>query len=143
MNAAVAEMFHVEPRDKRVMNHMDGDTKLVHIRLEAWGHWSKSERLREYPQVTLLARVIEQGPMGASQSGRPPVTMPEAVAVTERAVLRCPQIDQRVLKVYYTEWAPVETMARKCSMRVKQFQNVLRRARWRVSGYIAGYEERL
>ena len=128
--------------DRRAMNHMDAETKLVHIRLEAWGNWNKGAEMKPYPEITLLGRVIEQGISGAAQGARPCISMPEQVQVTEMAVLRCPAVDQQVLREYYIKYAPVEIMARHCRMRIKQFQNVLKRARWRVGGYVVGYEER-
>jgi DNA-directed RNA polymerase specialized sigma24 family protein len=122
---------------------MDGETKLIHLRLEAWGEWSKSNpELRAFPEATLLHRVAECGPQGASQGSRPPVTMPEAVEVTELAINRLGEIDRKVVKAYYLDWAPVELLARRCHMRIKEFENVLKRARWRVGGYVSGYEER-
>ena len=38
------------------------------------------------------------------------------------------------------EWAPPEAMARALHMRLRMFHNVLKRARWRVSGYLAAIE---
>jgi hypothetical protein len=128
--------------DKRVMNNMDPDTKAVHLRLEAWGAWSRNSQPREYPAATVLARVIEQGPMGAAHSGQRLVDlMPQEVARTERAVLRLGQIDRKVVMAYYLDWAPVEMLAPRCRMRKREFENVLKRARWRISGFIAGMEE--
>lgn len=127
--------------DKRAMNHMDPETKMVHVRLEAWADWVRTELPREFPSITVLGRVIEQGALGAAQGTAAPINMPEAVAITEKAVLRLGQIDQKVIRAYYFNWAPVEMLARRVHMRRREFENVLRRARWRVSGYINALED--
>src|SRR6185312_11737607 len=108
--------------DARRLNHMDSQTKLVHARLEEWGKWTR-ESLRGWPPRTLLARLIEEGP-GAAQEGRPPVSLPPQVAVTDRAVAHLGAIDRRVIETYYLRWEPMEVMARRTGMRVRQFQNV-------------------
>lgn len=121
-------------------NRMDPDTKLVHERLEHWGRWAKDSEARAWPALTLLGRVVEQGGNAAGQQGRPPVSMPEAVAVVDAAVCRLGSIDRGVIQTYYLRWEPIEVMARRHQMRVRQFQNVLRRARWRILGFIDASE---
>lgn len=118
--------------DGRSYSRMDPDTRMVHSLLEQWGRWSYDSSLRAYPSVTLLGRVIECGANGASQQGRPPLEMPAAVAATDSAIAKLCQTDKRVIVVYYTREEPIEVCARKCRMRIRQFQNVLRRARWRL-----------
>lgn len=126
--------------DRRVMNSMDPETKLVHIRLEAWGRWCKSNpELRAFPEESWLHKWAKYGTDGATQSG-PPVVMPEAVEITERAVNKLGEIDRKVVKAYYLGWAPLEELARKVRMRPREFQNVLRRARFRVRCYVEAME---
>jgi hypothetical protein len=120
-------------RDKRVMSHMDPDTKAVHSRLEAWGAWAKDGEIRAWPASTILGRMIDQQATGASQSGRPPISMPDDIAAVDAAVCALNDIDKRAIRIYYLKWAPIEVHARLMHMRVRQFQNVLRRARWRLA----------
>ena len=134
--AAVAE---VVMRDVRA-NRMDTETRIVHERLEQWGRWAKDSEAKAWPEVTLLGRVMEQGPSGASQQGKPPVRIPDAIAVVDAAVCRLTGVDRSVIQTYYLRWEPIEVMARRHHMRVRQFQNVLRRARWRILGYIDAAE---
>lgn len=122
-----------DTRDKRVVNHMDPDTRAVHTRLEAWGAWARDAEVRAWPVSTLLGRMIDQQPTGAAQKGRPPVAMPDEIAATDAAVCTLGDIDKQAIRLYYIKWAPIEVHARKLSMRPRQFQNVLRRARWRLS----------
>lgn len=133
---AVAE---VVMRDVRA-NRMDTDTRIVHERLEQWGRWAKDSEATAWPKATLLGRVIEQGASGASQQGKPPVQIPDAVAVIDAAVCRLGTVDRSVIQTYYLRWEPIESMARRHRMGVRHFQNVLRRARWRILGYIDAHE---
>jgi hypothetical protein len=126
-------------RDKRTMNHMDSESKAAHIRLEQWGRETR-DSLNGYPPVTLLGRLIEQGPTGAGQTGRPPVALSELSAHADSCVAKLCQIDQRVLRYYYQHDEPMEALARKMSMRVRQAQNVLKRARWRFMAHLAVME---
>lgn len=135
-NGGRMPMLMITMRDKRTMNHMDGDTKLVHLRLEAWGEWAKQHESIGYPAITPIGRMMEYGPMGAAQEGRPPVSMPDEIAATDAAVARLGAIDRKAVTEYYTRWEAAEVIARRCGLRVRQFQSVLRRARWRLLGML-------
>lgn len=120
--------------DNRVRSRMSGDTLLTHMRLEAWGRWSR-DKLAPWPTRTVLGRMMDEGPGASHETTGGEI--PEAVQQTDRAVAHLGEVDRRVIRVYYTEWAPLEVMARRLKMRPRQFQAVLNRARWRVSGYLA------
>ena len=123
------------------MNHMDPDTKAVHIRLEAWGSWAKGSEVRAWPSSTLLGRIIEQGAQGAGQAGRPPTDMPDSIARIDAAVAKLPEPDKGIVLDYYVgPWMSFEVMARKHRVTVRRLQIVLRRARWRVAGYLSAVE---
>lgn len=133
-------------QDGRRENRMDPETKAVHLRLVAWGKWSIGDRTgTELPYVTLLGRVIKQGSDGAAQKGGGPVNMPEDVAVTDAAVSRLGTIDKTVIRQYYLFEADDESHWRRCKgiRSMTSFRNVLKRARWRVAGFIDGYGHRL
>ena len=131
----------VMERDRRAINHMDPETKAVHLRLESWGAWAREGGTTcAWPARTILGRLIEDGPSGAAQSGRPPVSMPEDIAAVDAAVAHLGDIDRKVVHTYYVGWLPIEAQARACHMRVRMFQNVLRRARWRVGGFLSARE---
>jgi len=128
--------------EKRAMNSMDAETKIAHLRLEAWGNWSKSNpELRPYPVATLLYRVAQQGVSGAAQSGAP-ISMPEAIRVTEIAVLSLPAVDRSVVSAYYLQWAPMEALANRLRMSEGRFKQTLNRARLQVLAYTQGFEDR-
>lgn len=124
-------------KDRRAMNHMDGETKAVHFRLEAWATWAKDHVIRAWPATTPMGRAVEEGIHGAGQQGRPPISMPQHIEQVDKAVARLGDIDGRVIKRYYLHWEPREIMARHFGWRVKKFDNVLKRARWRVIGYLS------
>lgn len=127
--------------DRRAMNKMDPETKVIHVRLEVWARWAKSNpELRAFPESTLLGKVVEFGIAGAAQ-GSAPVTMSDAVQITERAVNKLGEIDRKVIIAYYMKWQPIESLARTCRMREREFQNVLRRARFRVRCYVEAMEQ--
>jgi hypothetical protein len=133
---AVAIDVEMMVRNPQSINAMDDDTKAVHYRLEQWGKWSKDGEVRAWPSITPMGRMVEEGPHGAGQVGKPPISMPEPIAEVDAAVARLGQIDQRVIKQYYRYWEPTEVMARRLGMRKRQFENVLRRSRWRILGFL-------
>jgi hypothetical protein len=138
-----AHMIESTRRDRRHLNHMDADTKAIHNRLECWGEWARSDGTGVgWPAATLLGRMIEFGPQGAAQEGRGPVDMPGEIAVTDAAVARLGVIDKSVIRAYYIHWAPPEVIWKRCAgiRSFSQFKIVLRRARWRVGGFLDGFE---
>lgn len=110
---------------------MDSETRFVHSLLEQWGRWSYDSSLRAYPPISLLGRMIQYGPQGAHTS-RPPLEMPRHVAVVDGAIAKLAAPDKRVIVAYYTREEPIEACARRCRMRMRRFQSVLNRARWRL-----------
>ena len=126
--------------DARRMNRMDAQTKIVHARLERWGKWARDTGLRAWPEVTLLGRIIEEGAHGAQSTGRAPISMPDDIAIVDAAVCNLVDLDRRVVRKYYLEWAPPECMARQLRISVDVFQHTLKRGRWRVASFIDGAE---
>jgi hypothetical protein len=130
----------VTERDRRTMNNMDPETKAVHIRLEQWGAETR-EKHTGWPPVTMLGRLMKQGPMGASQTGNPPTALSPQAANVDGCVAKLCQIDQRAIKLYYQGWIAREALAKQLCMRERQAQNVLRRARWRIAAHLAVMED--
>lgn len=124
--------------DARAFNRMDPETKAVHVRLERWGNWAKEGNQNGWPAQTILGRMMEQGPNGASQHGKPPISMPEDIAVTDAAVAKLGEVDKGVIRAYYIRWAPMEVIWKECRgiHSVANFKCVLKRARWRIAGYV-------
>lgn len=116
-------------RDPRAMNRMDPETKLVHAYLEQWGRETKDRPENGFPASTLLGRLIDQGPMGASQSGRPPTDLTPQSALIDAAVSRLWGIGKKCIKRYYQTWEPMDVMARKESISESHMKEVLRRSR--------------
>jgi hypothetical protein len=120
----------IKARDRRVVNHMDPETKVVHGRLEAWGAWAKDAEIRAWPSATITER------MRGGRSTVPPIAMPDDIAAIDAAVCRLNAIDRQAIQLYYIKWAPIDVHARKMHMRVRQYQNVLRRSRWRLAMFL-------
>lgn len=118
---------------RRTMNHMDSDTKVIHARLEAWGRWARDTGVRAWPERTILDRLAKEGITAGVKGTKPPIAMPDDIAAVDGAVAKLCEIDKKAVQVYYIRWEAIEASARRCNMRVRQFQNVLRRARWRVN----------
>src|SRR5579871_6320703 len=124
-------------RDGRGMNHLARELKVTHARLERWGRWAKTAGVRAWPQITLLGRIIEQGPAGACiPSSAVKTAIPDDISEVDAAFARLCEIDRRVIRTYYLDWAPIEVMAKHRRMTVSNFKGVLKRARWRVRDYL-------
>jgi hypothetical protein len=131
-----AEVAVLVERDGRTMNNMDPETKRIHVLLDQWGRATRADIDNGWPPATLLGRMIDQGPMGASQTGRPPTTMSEQDQRTDSAVAKLCEIDRKAVTFYYQKWVTLDMLAKAMGMRVRQTQNVLRRARWRVGAHL-------
>lgn len=141
--AAAAEVVTMQIRSPRTMNHMDPDTKEVHARLEEWARWAKDLGIAGYPRQSLTEKAATYGKLGIPQEPlhKPEVVMPDRVAVVDAAICRLGDIDRSVVRAYYLNWEPTSTIARRLKMRERQFQNVLRRARWRIVGFLDAHEK--
>jgi len=132
-----------DERDARCLNRMDSETRLIHARLEQWARWARGG-LEEvsWPRETLLARMIKEGINGASQVGRPPISMPEDVAIMDAAVAKLGMVDRQVIEAYYLNWAPADVVWKRCPAirSLSNFRAVLKRARWRLIGFISACE---
>lgn len=126
-------------RDSRAMNHMDPESKLIHAQLEEWARWARDTGIMGYPKQSLTEKAAQYGRLGIPQESnyRAEPLMPEHVARMDAVVASLCQTDQQAIKGYYCRWevadAGLEALARRLSMRVRQLQNVLRRARWRIA----------
>lgn len=130
-------------RDPRVMNRMAPDIREVHMLLEKWARYVRDPGVAGYPRQSITEKAALYGRLGIPQEPlhKPEPAMPDDVAAVDAAVSRLGQIDRRVIMEYYTQWAPIEVMAHHCGMRVPQFRHVLRRARWRISGYVSAWKD--
>lgn len=130
-------------RDRRTLNNMDPETKQVHIRLEEWARWAKDIGIAGYPRQSITEKAAKYGKLGIPQEPlhKPEPLMPEHVARVDTAICMLGEVDRQVIRLYYTSWEPVEILARRLGrMRGRQFQNVVRRARWRLAGFLDALE---
>jgi hypothetical protein len=141
--AAIAEVVMGE-RDRRVMNHMDPETKIVHARLEEWARWAKDMGIAGYPKQSPTEKAALYGALGIPQEplNKPEPMMPDHVARVDAAICRLGEIDRKAIRLYYLSWDVAEVLARRMdrTMRWRQFLSVVRRARWRVAGYLDAVE---
>lgn len=140
----VACEAYVTERDRRSMNHMDPDTKIVHARLEEWAKWAKDMGIAGYPRQSVTEKAAQYGKLGIPQESnyRSEPMMPDHVARVDAAICRLGEIDKKAIRLYYLSWDVAENLARRMdrSMRRAQFLNVVRRARWRIASYLDAIE---
>ena len=91
--------------DRRALSHMSPEVLLVHLRLEVWGRWAKDPNPGDWPERTILAKLIEEGP-GASASTAKVPEIPPGIAETDKAVAHLAHDETLVIKTYYLHWAP-------------------------------------
>jgi DNA-directed RNA polymerase specialized sigma24 family protein len=117
------------------------EQKSAHAALEMWARWSRTVLAAiGWPSSSVIARMIEYGPMGVSQS----MGMPRIV---ERDDL-CERIDQAVGRLDETEYEVVvrtylenhaaQVTAQKCGLTYQYYRQVLSRSRQRVGDFLAG-----
>jgi hypothetical protein len=120
--------------DNRAANGMEGRMLEIHKRLERHAKWCR-EGKSGWPASTLLGRLIEEGE-GIHSRGKPSNNIPPDVAVTDAALAKLGAIDRKVIRIYYDHYESADILAKMARMRKREFQNVLRRARWRLSLHI-------
>lgn len=122
--AAVAEV---------VMSHQNATIEAqADASLSSWAEWARDSAVRPWPSMTLLARMIKQGPRGASQAGRPPVEMPADIAAVDRAVAQLSDLMRGVILAHYLTYAPSEVKARALDVSRSHFWRLLARAQRKV-----------
>lgn len=84
-----------------------------------------------------MGRVEDEGPLAASSQGPPPISIPEHIAIVDTAVAKLKPPDDVVIKAYYLNWAPIEVLWKDTGLKSEaNFKVVLKRARWRIAGFI-------
>lgn len=123
--------------DRRGLNNMAPEIRLVHLQLDAWASWARDDvAMMGLPAETYLSRWAEYGIQGAQQRGKPPM-MPDAVAVVDSAIAKLPQELAHVVRTFYLRWEPINVMASRCRMTRSRFEGHLSRARWYIAGALA------
>jgi hypothetical protein len=131
-------------RDPRSMNRMDPETKLIHAELVIWGRETRDRFLHGWPTSTLLGRLIEQGPNGASQSGSAPTAVSPRSQVIEACWCRLWGKGKTAIDLYYHTTDAPEAIARQMGISKRKLQYTLERARYLIAGWAAehpGFEE--
>ncbi len=81
--------------------------------------------------MTILGRLIEQGPTGAGQQGRPPISIPEPIARVDAAVGQLIGIERSIICIRYV-YCPhlsAEQQRKKLNMSEHRWVTKLRNAR--------------
>jgi hypothetical protein len=104
----------------------------IHERLQDWGRDVGGRySVGDWPAATLLSRLIEFGPMGASQAGAPAPLGDPRIVETERAVMALPSRYRAAVVAFYASATRFNTSlcARRARLSNRQFQDVLKHAR--------------
>lgn len=148
MNAVAMASFEVNlslsapnVRDPRAFNRMDAETKLIHARLEEWANETKRfMEARGYPRESYYHKWAALGI--APNPGHEP-EMSQRAANVDGAVTKLGVIDKSVIWRYYMQWRPVGIWKQLSGIESEhKFNIVLKRARWRVDGYLSAIEVR-
>lgn len=104
------------------------------VRLSEWAKWAR-DRGPDWPRMSIIGKFgMERD--GASQSGRPPLSMPDPVAEIDRIICKMPQLLSGVVRAHYLEWARAEDKAKKLGISRRVFFSRLESAQWFVYGQI-------
>lgn len=124
-------------------SHLEGKSAAVDAALEAWARWARSALSGiGWPHHTLLARIIEAGVRGAAQRGGCAIEHDTLCEAVERAILRLPEREKRVLVRWYMHWEPLSVSAESMGITDNQFRVILHRARRSVADYIEGASDK-
>jgi len=126
----------MEEPSRRSLSHMAPDVKIVHFRLEIWGRWAKDHVPGDWPERTVIGRLMEEGP-GAGQTTARVMEIPEGIAETDSAVAHLAADERKVVVRFYTHWEPRPVMARSLRLKPRKFDAILNRARWRLVGWFS------
>lgn len=120
--------------------NMRDESREAHAALEAWARWALSVFSGlGYARVNAIARLIEFGAMGASQSFGPiPVEIDRTCEVVDRAVARLDETQRKVIYFTYLHNDAAQVTAQKCGLTYGYYREVLKDARRRVGDYING-----
>lgn len=126
-------------RDPRSVNAMDSETKLIHARLEEWARETRQHlESRGYPKESYYHK---WACLGIQPNPGHEAELSPRSANVDRAVTRLGEIDRAVIWRFYMQWRNdglhkglpgVDSRHR--------FDIVLKRARWRVDGYLKAIE---
>ena len=114
------------------------DLVVVDERLMVWGKWARNDDYGVgWPALTILGRVIEQGADGATQQGRPPISIPEPIAEVDAAVGRLNSDRRAVVFVRYVHFPSLAAEHQRSKIRMSKYRwdRNLKGAREQVKAY--------
>lgn len=119
---------------------MREESREAHAALEAWARWANSALTGlGFSPTSIIARLIELGPLGASQAFGPvPVEIDIACEVVDRAISRLDNVEREVIYRTYLYNDAAQVTAQKCRLTYGYYREVLAKARQRVGDYING-----
>lgn len=115
--------------DARGLNAMNEQTRIGHAYLTRWAQAVKKDNPQPWPSITLLGRVIEEGPHGAPSGMRPVGTLSEDMAAVDALVAQMRGDVRVAVLAYYGKWDTVENVANGLNWSQEHLSRALRIAR--------------
>ena len=116
--------------NKHAQRRMDDDLKPIDTLLSRWGREARDSGISiGWGTGTLLSRLIEEGPHGATQAGAPTPPITRELMIVDFCVAQLREITRQVIFEEYilSPGLPVEVKVRKLSRRLRIG---LREAQW-------------
>lgn len=100
--------------------------------MQCWARGArKMAKELNWPASTVLARIIEYGPLGASNSGKPPTALSSDEEEIDKILSKMPPQLKKVIVTHYTLlWLPKEEKAKECGISMSTYRNRLESAQW-------------
>lgn len=125
----------------RELSRMEPKIRLVHFALEEYFEWKAGGmRLLGVSSRTIIGRLMEEGPWGASQPGGsivPEETPPKHKDIGD-ALCSLTDIRKTAIVLTYTQNIPVETIAHRMNQSASRTRNVVSEARQLIASFLAG-----
>ena len=97
----VQDALSVTERDRRAVSRLEPRLRPADAACDQFGRFYLSDSPRPWSRTTMLGRLIEFGPMGASQSGMAVTAVPPLVMLVDRCFATFSPIRQHVFLTVY------------------------------------------
>lgn len=87
--------------NKYAQGRMDAEFKPIDSLLMRWAMDARYDGAPRWPTVTILGKIIDQTPTGASQIGAPTETVPREIEVIDWCVAQLRDIKRKVIHIEY------------------------------------------
>lgn len=90
-----------------------------------WGDWSRSHSDLDYSSISIIGRMVEQGPGAGHADSNAEIAMPEDIAHCEKMVCRMSDIVKKAVKTKYVFRVTQEEAAKRLKCGRAEFRRRL------------------